>query len=484
MFDISETIFSKFIEICRKNKLICSGDALIIAVSGGSDSIALLDLVRRYTATGIDADMRVAHFNHKLRVEADEEAQYVADVCKNLGLDFVSAECPPEINLNTAPDGIHSAARRIRYKFLIEEARKFKLLNCKVVKIITGHQQDDQLETILMRLIQGSGVDGLKGISQIEFLSEYEDIIIIRPLLNFSREELMDYCKARELKFFEDRTNLDERYPRVFIRNQILPRIKAHFGKGGYEGILRSASLIGLAAEEIEGQIDRSFNKTLKSISPEAICLDYSRYISYNNIVRLGMLQISARMVWRSLNFDGAPRISFKRCLAADNAIKHNNKGVIQLGEGLCVQTWKNEIYLFFNYIPCWEYYITIGDAVDIPFVGRLEVSLSELKQSLKPPSEGSLYLNAEKIGARPLLIRNTRLGDKMKPLGSNYYCNVFDLLREANIPPHRRKLMPVVIIDSEIVALPPFRISEDFKLLKNNCNALILNFNPAHTKK
>ncbi|MBM3326276.1 MAG: tRNA lysidine(34) synthetase TilS [Calditrichaeota bacterium] len=482
MNDISEHIFDQFSRLCLKHNLICAGDCIIVAVSGGADSTAALDLTRRFCLEHSGIRLRAAHYNHKLRPEADAEADYVADLCRKLGVELVCKERSAKDDIARSRDGLHAAGRRMRYRFLIAAAREFKtsVPECPVVKIVLGHQQDDQLETVLMRLLQGCGVGGLSGMLPVAPCPGAADIMLVRPALDFRRSELVEYCRARGLKFVEDASNLDERYPRTRIRQKLLPQIERLFGAAARVGILRSAELFRQTASEIERQMQNSWLKTLKSSWPGTISLDFARYNSYNSIIRLGILQTAARQVWRSAEYEGSPRLSYVHCRTADEAIRRGFKGICQLGERLAIQLWRDAVYLFIEYNPAWEFSLAAGCAVEIPFVGRLETIILPSEQCILPPPLGMLFINADIVNAGRFIVRSARPGDRLKPLGLPHYCSAFDLWRDMAVPPHRRKSMPVVEADGEIAALPPFRISNDFRITTATRRGLALRLIPA----
>lgn len=187
----------KFVDFIAKYK----GCKMAVAVSGGVDSMCLL-----YWLHEIGADIVCLHVNHKLRPEADTETEYVEEVCKKLNVPckvFYWNDEKPE-------NGLEAAAREARYKMMTDYCHENN-----IEYLLTAHQSDDQIETFLMNLSRGSGLYGLAAMMSE---SNRNDIKILRPLLNVSREEIKKYCDDNNIKYFVDSMNSDEHYMRVKIR--------------------------------------------------------------------------------------------------------------------------------------------------------------------------------------------------------------------------------------------------------------------------
>ncbi len=187
----------KLLDFIRKYQ----GSRLAVAVSGGVDSVCLL-----YWLSELNMNITALHVNHGLRVAADTETQYVADLCKELNIPcqiFYWSGDKPE-------SGLEAAARDARYKFMTDWCTENN-----IDALVVAHQADDQIETFLMNLARGSGVVGLSAMQP----ETYRDgVKIIRPLLNVYRRELVDYCQKNKIKYFFDEMNDDENYTRVKIR--------------------------------------------------------------------------------------------------------------------------------------------------------------------------------------------------------------------------------------------------------------------------
>ncbi|HUG18753.1 MAG TPA: tRNA lysidine(34) synthetase TilS [Planctomycetaceae bacterium] len=188
-----------------------SSGKLLLAVSGGSDSMALLAACHGLQEKS-DYRFCVGHFDHGWRPESAQEAEFVRQTAKLLGLDFDSERVPDAISTN------EESARQQRYDFLIRLAREQSCL-----AILTAHTADDQAETVLHHLLRGTGLAGLAGIPAVRPLDD--GILLIRPLLSVSRAELRDYLSQRELTYRDDPTNETSEYTRGRIRNELFPAL-------------------------------------------------------------------------------------------------------------------------------------------------------------------------------------------------------------------------------------------------------------------
>ncbi len=198
--------------ILRDSGLVCSGDRLLVAVSGGADSVALLHLLSRL-APGYPFELVVAHLDHRLRPESATDAEFVARLCGDLGVPLTVGEEDVAGNAVRLGIGLEDAGRRARRAFLEGAARE---QGCRA--ILLGHHADDQAETVLFRLLRGSGVSGLAAMQPQ--CGPY-----LRPLLSFRREELREYLRRNRLSWCEDASNSDPAFSRNRIRHQLLPAL-------------------------------------------------------------------------------------------------------------------------------------------------------------------------------------------------------------------------------------------------------------------
>ncbi len=221
--------------------------SVLVAVSGGADSVALLRglAALKHGGTG---RLLVAHFNHRLRGEESEaDEDFVSSLAKELHLEF---ECGRlEVGgIEACPDGVEEAARSQRYLFLTNAAER---LGARYVAC--AHTADDQIETILQRMVRGTGIAGLAGIPRSRLLSP--PVTLIRPLLEVRRAELVDYLALLGQPYREDSSNLDRRFTRNRIRHDLLPHLAEHYNPAVGEALRRLGRLAGESQSVIRGLV-------------------------------------------------------------------------------------------------------------------------------------------------------------------------------------------------------------------------------------
>lgn len=223
--------------------------SVLLAVSGGGDSVALLRAMAALK-TGGQGRLCVAHLNHHLRADSDDDERFVVELCGRLGI-----ACEVE-QLDSAQlagvSGVEAAARAARYRFMEAAAGR-----CGARFVVTAHTADDQAETILHRIVRGTGIRGLSGMARTRPLGH---AVLIRPILGVRRDEITAYLAALGQPFRHDSSNADTRFTRNRIRHQLLPRLKRHFNAEAVESLLRLGSLAGEAQAVIDELVDQAFD--------------------------------------------------------------------------------------------------------------------------------------------------------------------------------------------------------------------------------
>ena len=229
------------------------GRRVIVAVSGGADSTALLLAFGELIGSGrLDLDVTAAHFNHGLRGEASgEDARWVAELARTLG--FESVVGGADVRARAGRENLEQAARRARYGFLHEAA-----LAGGACAVLTAHTLDDQAETILLRLMRGSGAEGLTGMRPERPLVEgREEVKLLRPLVAWARRaDTEGYCRERDFSFRLDEMNEDDRFARVRVRKRLLPLVET-FNPRAVEALARTAELLSDDAAALDAEAGR-----------------------------------------------------------------------------------------------------------------------------------------------------------------------------------------------------------------------------------
>lgn len=221
----------------RKLRLPFSGETIVVAVSGGADSTALLLAIEELkTHNKIHAGICVAHLDHKLREGSSRDAKWVAELSEKLGFRSVIGRSKVAEIAAAGGDNLEQAAREARYAFLERTAKRVS-----ANYVLTAHTMDDQAETVLLRLMRGSAASGLGGMEALRPLAKNGSIKLARPLLWARRIETEDYCRLRKVEFLRDEMNEDQKFARVKVRKQLLPLMQS-FNNRVVEALSRTAA--------------------------------------------------------------------------------------------------------------------------------------------------------------------------------------------------------------------------------------------------
>jgi tRNA(Ile)-lysidine synthase len=227
---------------------------VLVAVSGGADSVALLRAMAAVKTAGAGR-LAAAHFNHRLRPDADGDEQFVVDLCARLGVTCDVGHADPG-ELVAASDGVEAAARAVRYRFLQQTAGR---LGARFV--VTAHTADDQAETVLHRVLRGTGIRGLGGIARTRPLGH---AVLMRPLLEVRHAELIAYLDALGQPWRQDQSNQETRFTRNRIRHRLLPHLQKRYNKEVVDALLRLGGLAREAQAVIDGEVEALFDRCVE----------------------------------------------------------------------------------------------------------------------------------------------------------------------------------------------------------------------------
>lgn len=288
----------KVIDTIKKYNLIESGDKIIFAVSGGPDSICMLDIFieirKSFKQVGCNFNPEplasfgivVVHVNHMIRKEAKDDEEYVKNYCKKNNIEFYSKSIDVQKLANNNKIGTEEAGRMVRYEFFDEILEK-----TNSNKIAIAHNKNDNAETIIMNAIRGTGISGLKGIEARR--GKY-----IRPLIKCERTEIEEYCKERELNPRIDKTNFENEYTRNKIRNIVIPYIKQEFNPNIIEALDRLSDLVLEEESYINKQVHNVYSnilieenlEDLKSTKSSEIVLDLKKFNNEEKVIKSRLL--------------------------------------------------------------------------------------------------------------------------------------------------------------------------------------------------
>ena len=243
-------MFKKVLETITKYNLIESGDKIVLGVSGGPDSICMLEILNSLK-NQLNFEIVVAHVNHGLRENATIDEQYVENYCKKLDLKYYVLKVNLKELAKANKLGLEETGRKVRYDFFDEVLEK-----TGSNKIAIAHNKNDRVETIILNILRGSGVLGLKGI-------EVKNNKYIRPLLEIDRKEIEEYCSSNNIEPRIDESNFENEYSRNKVRNVVLPYIKEEFNPNIIETITRFSDIVSEENEFLEKETKKEYQNIL-----------------------------------------------------------------------------------------------------------------------------------------------------------------------------------------------------------------------------
>lgn len=265
----------KVLKTIEKYNLIKNRDKIVLAVSGGPDSISMLNILNNFKKEKIlNFDFCVAHVNHMIRKEAKEDELFVKAYCEKNDISFYSKSIDVKKLANNNKIGTEEAGRNARYEFFDEILRK-----TNSDRIAIAHNKNDKAETIIMNILRGSGISGLKGI-------EAKRGKYIRPLIECERFEIEKYCEEKNLKPRIDKTNFENIYTRNKIRNVVIPYIEKEFNPNIIETLNRLSEVVSDEENYIEKVVLNKFKEILINARENEIVLDLKEFNNEEKVIK------------------------------------------------------------------------------------------------------------------------------------------------------------------------------------------------------
>lgn len=457
-------IFEKVLSTINKYELIKKGDKIVVGLSGGPDSVCLLHILNRMKEEW-NLEIYAAHLNHQIRgIEAQKDAFYISKLCEDLGITFFikSIDVPKYCEDNGL--SIEEGARKLRYEMFYEIKH-----NIKANKIAIGHNLNDQAETILMRMMRGTGLQGLKGIDYIR------DGVIIRPILDIERHDIEEYCKQNNLNPRIDQTNLESIYTRNKIRLELIPYMKDNFNSNIIESIVRMGNSLRSDNDYIENESLKKF-KELSNITKDSVELNLNEYINLHNSIKVRVLRNSIKEILGDTNFIDQRHIDDIIELEEDSKIDK----VINLPRGVFVYRKKNSLVFTTKEIVIEDiefcYNIPSNGFIKVREIGTVietqVISIDKYKTSKSDKSCKWFDFNKIKGG---IVVRNRKAGDKIKLSGGSK--KVKDLFIDMKIPKEDRSKIPVIADEQGILSVGNIRNSENYKVDTDTKEVLKVSF-------
>ncbi len=476
-----------------RHHMLDHGETVVVGVSGGPDSLCLLHVLTSLRAE-YALHLHVGHLNHCLRgLESDADAAFVAQLAEQWGLDYTVEACDVPALARASKIAIEEAARQARYLFLARTAAKVGAR-----RIAVGHNSDDQVETILMHLLRGSGLAGLRGMAPVSRLSDLRLVMqaatgkghrlqLIRPLLGVQREEIEAYCRAHDLHPRFDRSNLDTTYYRNRLRHELLPFLES-FNPNIREVLLRSAQVVSADHDYIRTHSNRAWSRIVITESGQAIAFNLVGWRKLPLALQRSTMREAIRRLRRSLR-----NINWVHIDDAVRAVAVGNTGKrATLPQGL-------EVVLDYDYFTVADQGY-VSPAPDLPSMSQIELTLrppdrvqlpgsnwslaahvvsrTEVKdRNLHPTSAWHAYLDYD-VAGELLCLRPRRRGDRFWPLGlGDMPSTVNRFMTNAKVPRACRDSIPLLVSKEHVLWIAGWRIDERAKVTERTRRVLVLKF-------
>lgn len=430
-------------EIQRRAKLaitrlkIAPGERILIAVSGGADSVALLYLMNDLRKQ-FGFEVVAAHFNHHLRgAESDRDARFVRELCHRLGVRLIEGHAA---TLTESTSNIEERAREARGAFLRETAKVIG-----ATRIGLGHHRDDQAETVMMRLLRGAGVAGLRGMADVEAGK------CVRPLLRATRRQILAYLSRLGASFVTDSSNESTDMLRNRIRHQLLPLIERDYAPGFSHRLAELAE----SMRELDTLVTDLARREMASRLNEQGEMDLAGFAEMNPALASATIRALIQERLGTLRGVGRTHIEALRRLCTEGP-----NGAIDLPWEWRARRSYQRLSLCRRCAvasEAGEYEAEIAREGTTVIAGcryRFDSTISkrELTSALAPPNRA--LFDAERIGAG-LRVRNFRAGDRIRPIGMGGARKVKKIFIEQRVPVEQRSGYPMVTVEEEVAWMP-----------------------------
>jgi tRNA(Ile)-lysidine synthase len=434
------------------NDLLLPPRRAVVGVSGGVDSVVLCKLLLR-----LGVDIHAVHVNYQLRGgSSDEDETFVRAMCDSAEVPLTVFRRPIAASVRESGASMQAEARRVRYE-LFERVAASR----EISRVALGHQKDDQIETVLLQLIRGTGLRGLAGMPIRRPITRGGTLEIVRPLLWARRSEIESFALDQGWDWREDRSNRSKKYLRTALRRDVIPPLEKHAGPSAVENIARTSQLMREYWEQewhprLEADLERcvevtSDNTVMVSIAPLE---EASRIWCQEILLEIVRRYMPETPVSEAIGEELADllhaQVGRRKSYATHTVWRERGRLTI-------VPRNRGDVTIDQTLVP--------GDTVMLPGGRQLRAErLPEVPEDPESLDAGTALLDADALHL-PLRVRLWREGDRFRPLGMDGHKNVSDLLTEAKVPPHERNQVCVVTSNDTVVWIVGYRMAHEVRL-------------------
>lgn len=456
-------MLDKVLTSIKKYRLFSPGDHVLVAVSGGADSVSLLHILHELSSE-LEIKLGAAHLNHKLRdQESDDDAQFVEQLAAHLQLPYIRGVGHVRRLAGERGISIEMAAREVRYDFFARAAKK-----AGAHTVVTGHTSDDQAETVLLKLARGAGAGGLGGIPRETM---WKEIRIVRPLLDITRADVVDYLNGRGLAWREDASNANMEFLRNRVRHVILPMLEKNINPKIREALNRAAEIFQsenrwldeIIAKRLAESVDERHALVVKTVKSQPVA-------ARRRIIRMWLVEEG--VPHEKIDFEAIERIDTLLQLhgrstnITGSMIVKKRYGTLTLvpSEGTISESYKLEL--------------TVPGETMLPDQG-LRVMIARASGLVKDatlkagrlPATASISCDA--VGRKKMYLRSWKQGDRMRPFALGGSRKLQDIFVDEKVPVERRGEVPIFECGREIIWIPGYRVAEGWEVKDQTRQAL-----------
>lgn len=452
--------------ILQHNCLLNHSQVIVVGVSGGPDSLSLLDILRR-----LEYPLLVVHLDHNLRAESGNEAMQLKQQIDAMGLPLILGKEDVKTFAEEQGQSIEEAARNVRYRLLFSIAKEHR-----AQAVAVGHTADDQVETVVMHLLRGAGLNGLQGMSYRAIPNPWsQNIPLVRPLLSIWKEQIQAYAKAQGLKPFTDPSNTDTRYFRNRLRHELIPLLE-NFNPGIRPILWRTADILREDFAVLEAASHNAWQSCIRNQGVGFVSFEYDQLKSFptgikRQLIRLAINQLRPGL--RDVDFDTIQHALDFLEQPSRSAQSDLSLGLRILLEGdlLWIAAWEANLpQLEWPQLrPGEESILEIPGSVVLPANWKLVANWTDLSPTISTARQNQdpfqAWIDGSGLDER-LIVRARRAGDRFKPLGmGGHSMKLSDFMVNVKLPQRARECWPLLCSQEDVLWVPGFRLAHPFRI-------------------
>ena len=467
-------MLQKVLQTIQTYRMLSPGDKVIVGLSGGADSVALLHLLKK-SQDHLNIHLFAAHVNHGLRGEAaGGDAAFVQNLCKQWDIPVYFKEADVRALAQTMGQSEEEVGRQIRYDF-------FNWVKTEVGgnKIATAHHKNDQAETILHNLIRGTGMQGLTGIQPVS------GNLLIRPLIEVTKVEIMEYLELHQLFYREDATNQDSVYTRNRIRNQLIPSLEKDFNPDIVDSLTRMAGILREEEGFLTGYSEYIYHKDAQPFDGR-ITFDLYSFLTYHRTIQKRLVRMALNELRgnlhdvASIHVDAVLKLAEVGRTGSKTIIPGSDRGAPEVQAE--VSYGNLQLQKAGDPLPS----AILEHSLDLPGQLTLEVPPMKITAEKTNRNEGlafspeCIYIDGDKIKGK-LIIRSRKNGDRFQPLGMQGTKKLKDFFIDRKVPAAQRDFIPLLVDEENIIWVAGYQMHQDYRITRSSENIVKIcmkNFN------